>query len=361
MGLVQTVETPRLERGTRQPAVITPGFFVLSLLGLQGLTVETTTPRALCPTTVAVEEQLAERLQVVGTQGHDWTLELENGHAFGPPAQDFIIVHLFDDHRTLRLEQRIDVTGAACGLRARSVALVVAEYLENSAEPGSPASSSPPPSSPPPSSSPLEPAPATKEPGPSASGPTPQSDASPPAAPPSARPEPNPTLAPWLTLGAAAALVDSRFGGALRVGFRPRPNLELALLGALSAEHREAIGSGSASAHALPLRLSLSPVIPLGRLSAWLGADAFFSYEWAKTEGLPRDRTNDRAVLGFGAQAGLRAPLFGPLRAFAVVAADYVLPLPGSRFEIDGREVLRPGPVRWAGAIGLEIDVLGRR
>jgi hypothetical protein len=328
--------------------VITPGFFALSLLGLTGLTVKTTTPRALCPTPVAVEEQLAERLQVVGTNGHDWTLELENGHAFGPPAQDFIIVHLFDDHRTLLLDQRIEVTGADCGLRARSVALVVAEFLENSAQQAAP---SPQPVAPP----------SLSETEPSAPAPTPKSDTAATTTPHVTGEKAAPPAGPWLSVGAAAALFDDHFGGALRLGFRPEPSLELSLLATLSGAHHESIGTGSASLQALPLRLGASSILPLGPLSMWFGADAFFSYEWAKTEGLARNRSNERAVFGLGGQFGLRAPVVGRLGAFGLAAADYVLPLAGSRFEIDGREVLPPGPARWAFVLGLEIDALGRR
>ena len=42
---------------------------------------------------------------------------------------------------------------------------------------------------------------------------------------------------------------------------------------------------------------------------------------------------------------------------YFVAAADYPLPLSGSRFEVDGETVLEPGPVRWAAALGVEYDV----
>jgi hypothetical protein len=303
----------------------------LALLAMDGLVVRTTTPLALCPTVEAVEVALSERMHVLDDDHQRWEVLLENGHRT-EPAADLLRVQVLDERGEARAEQLLDVSGADCNVRAQTVALVVADYFDSRRVEAAP--------------------PPQPEPAPHVAAPVAQ-DGPAPEQPPGRRDH--------LSLGLGVSANDSFTPGfAARLVGRPLPRFELsALLMAPVHEEEELMGSdgGSAELWAWPLRVSAGLGWQFARLRLWLGPEALASYERGTTKGIAQSETNHRWLFGVGAQAGLRYGGPAGWAGYFVVAADYPLPVSGSRFEVDDRTVLDPGPVRWGAALGVEYDV----
>ena len=173
-------------------------------------------------------------------------------------------------------------------------------------------------------------------------------------------PEPaTPGRSDHLSLGLGISANDSFTPGfAARVAARPLPRFELsALVMAPVHETQKLKMAGSAELWGWPLRLSPALSWQLARWRLWVGPEALASYERGTTEGIAQSETNHRWLFGVGGQVGVRYGWPAGWAGYFVVAADYPLPLSGSRFEVDGETVLDPGAVRWAAALGVEVDV----
>jgi hypothetical protein len=300
---------------------------LLVALALEGLAIRTNTPLALCPTVEAVEQAVAERLRVVENDGQRWELVLENAHRAEPPAADLLHVQLFDGTGALRTDQELDVSGADCNVRAQTVALLVADQFEAMRLQAPPA--------------PLD----TEKPPPISLD---REESEPPAQKP----------APTLSLGVGAGVSEAWSpGAALRASIHAARLLEVSalMLAPVKSEENLAFG-GKAEAWSFPLRLSAGLAFRGRRADFWIGPELLAEYERATTRGIAEGRTNRRAIWGIGAQVGVRVHGNGPWGAYLVLASDYALPVDGSRFEIDGVEVLEPGPLLGGAALGVDYD-----
>ncbi len=340
---------------------------LISVLALEGLIIETTTPRALCPAVSLVEAALSERMSFV--EGHDarWRLVLENAHRTGPPPADLLRVQLKDQFGNLRLEQVLDVTGASCDVRAETVAIVIAEYFESAQLESSPKSL--PPNTPPKAASAEEPLERPTE-APARVPDHPKTFAEFPSAAPSNAERPNNAAQPEspaktplpqppsLSLGLGLSIADWNSPGfSGRAAVHLSGSLRASLLAvALSTKQQTLASNGTADAWALPLRFAAIWTAIEGGVGWWLGPEALISYEQAKSSGIAISKSNHRFVWGLGAQAGARYPAESSWSGYLVGALDYALPLAASRFEIDGQQVLEAGPIRWTAALGIERD-----
>jgi hypothetical protein len=306
-------------------------FSFFALLAMDGLEVRTTTPLALCPTVEAVEVALSERLHVVENDHKLWEVVLENAHRT-EPAADLLRVVVRDEQGETRVDQELDVSGADCSVRAQTVALVVADYFESRRL----------------DAAPVPPAPE----------PTPAQVVSPPVdAPVSAAPDQR--RHDHLSLGVGVSANDAFSPGfAARLVGRPSEHFELSALMLAPARESERLAEGGrAEVLAWPLRVSPAFSLRFAHASLWLGPEALISYERGTTRDIADSQTNHRWVWGFGAQAGARFFGTSPWAGYVVLAVDYPLPVPASRFKVDGETVLEPGPVRWGAALGVEFDV----
>jgi hypothetical protein len=320
---------------------------LFTLFAMQGLSVRTTTPLDLCPTVDAVEAALSERASLVSGDQEHWQLVLTSAHRTTAPAADFLRVQLLDAQEQARIDQQLDVSGADCSVRAQTVALIVADYFESLR---------------------LDPAPHPA-----------------PAAPPAqakAKVAPEPTPAPVAFSAKDAERADSKpergrlvlgLGVSTTDGFSPgfAARVAVAVRGAwdISASilapthtHDTPRQGGRAEGWGFPARLSAGYHLTSGRVDSWLGPEFLLSYERGTTRGIANSQTNERIVLGAGAQAGVRWRALDSLAPYLLFVLDYQLPLAGSRFLIDrpgghSEEVLAEGPVRWGAALGIDYDL----
>jgi hypothetical protein len=324
---------------------------LFTLFAMQGLSVRTTTPLDLCPTVDAVEAALSERANLVSSDQEHWQLVLTSAHRTTAPAADFLRVQLLDAQEQARIDQQLDVSGADCGVRAQTVALIVADYFESLR---------------------LDPV----------SHPEPATQLGAPGADAKAKASPEPPPAPVafsakdaertnskpergrLVLGLGVSTTDGFSPGfAARVAVAVRSAWDISVLMLAPVHTHDTLKmSGHAEGWGFPVRLSAGYHLASGRLDSWLGPEALFSYERGTVSGIANSQTNERLVVGAGAQAGIRWRALDSLAPYLLVAVDYQLPLAGSRFTVDhpnGRseDVLAEGPVRWGAALGIDYDL----
>lgn len=306
----------------------------LLVLAMDGLVVTTTTPLALCPTVEAVELAVSERLRVVEGEQTRWEVVLENGTRTEPAAADLLRVKLVDEQGQVHADQLLDVSGADCNVRAQTVAVLVADFFESLRL--EPMASAPPAASP---------------------SVAPEPSAAPAPAPPPPAPS-RATAEPRFSVGLGVSLNDGQSpGGALKAVARIS-TLELSALVLAPGHQQETLSRGGrAEAWAAPLRLAAALGLRWRRVGLWLGPEFLASFERGITRGIGDDETNQRMVWGVGGQAGVRLFGAGPWAFFVLFAADYPLPVRGSRFQVDDTSVLDPGPLRYGAALGVDYDI----
>jgi hypothetical protein len=317
---------------------------VISIFALgAGLSVESSSPDALCPPPEETRRAVAARLGGVELDG-TWRASYGLVHR---TEGDFVSLQLFDPGGVLRLERQLPVTTGSCAALSGVIALVLERFFLKPEASGAQEEEAP-------TTTPSTPgerasAPATATPAPvRAPQPSRAVDAAPqPATSPRPRFRVGAEL--WAATGwlAPTLHVDRRVFGPYRVALSAGFDLQSHQTAAFDDQ-------GTIKLQRAPFALTVMRDFSLmPALSFSAGVDLFGMLEGAQTTGLVKSDDGLRVVPGIGARLGLWLFPETVAAPFAELAAAWLIKAAAPKFQIGKREVAAPPALVLGIALGI--------
>ncbi|HEX2730510.1 MAG TPA: hypothetical protein VHM70_02860 [Polyangiaceae bacterium] len=340
-----------------------------------GLTVESSSPDALCPPLALTRQAVEARLGSVQLDGA-WIARYGLVHRSGG---DFVTLELLDPEGQLKLAREFPLIASDCATTARVIALVLERYFmrpvsaapavaateeqtsQNDAAPSSSGAVQTPSAAA--ERLPVTPPPSTPEAAAPASAPA-STDAKETRKPsahnasPEGEPRPVPLpfaprgdvraglwwssswLAPWLGASWRLGVVE----GCARFGFDLR-------------DHETIHEQGASRVRRVPFALGLSrTLLQTAALDLRAELAAAAAFEWAQSVGFDRTRSGLRLVPGALLAIRLEPRLQSRIGPFVELNALLQIPTAAPAFELDGQRVLEPRIFSLGVAFGMALD-----
>lgn len=313
-----------------------------------GLSVESSSPDALCPPPEETRRAVAARLGSIELDG-TWRATYGLVHR---TQGDFVSLQLLDPDGVVRLEQQLPVRAGSCAALSGAIALVLERFFlkpeQLGAEEHEPATTSP--------STVREGAAARATTAPTAAGPAPSS-APPPSRPVDAAPQPAPPPRRRFRVGAELWVSTAWLAPTLHVDRSLFGPYRVALSAGFDLRNHETAafeGKGTIKLQRAPFALTAMrdfSLIPALSFSA--GIDLLGMLEAAETTGLVKSDDGLRVVPGLGARLGLWLFPETVAAPFAELTAAWLIEAAAPEFQIGEREVAAPPALVLGFALGI--------
>lgn len=311
--------------------------------------IDTDTPDALCPelsmTRDAVKKRLGE-LEVEG--GGTWRGRYSTVHDPAGRRGDYVRLVILDPAGKEQARRDLPMQGESCATMAQAIALVVDGFFRDFGQ--SPVRENAPTAS---ATDEAQRGPVTTANPPSATPAEPKVQASAPTATAgTAQPEPGGRIG--LILGGSYESVPSSAAGVFGLYVAATPRWRFDLKSAFpTARVSESFGDATSYLYPIPVRLSLSYVMPSYHGWSWfVGPESLVSFEYATTKGVPAGHSGWRASFGLGGRTGVAYWLLPWLAVAANVSANAVM-AQSRRFLIVNDPTLEVSRARLAGTLEL--------